>query len=240
MGYCYLLQFVLKAKKRCNRINQNLLKGDSFMKERACGSKAFWLIMLAFLMTFSLVGCSGGEKDVGLKGGFETGSGEPSPSINVAFITEKSRLKVGEDLTVTVCYGSNNGTATIDPSPLAVTAELLMSRGHFRDGIENPKPIGEDVLLQEIADFWAEEYKWRFDAEGKFVGMQETVQIPAEWFIDDIGAFSWALTSLCTFSEDSPEREIRESDSIALYYRIDGENVILYASFHDFVNDVRK
>ena len=176
------------------------------MKERACGSKAFWLIMLAFLMTFSLVGCSGGEKDVGLKGGFETGSGEPSPSINVAFITEKSRLKVGEDLTVTVCYGSNNGTATIDPSPLAVTAELLMSRGHFRDGIENPKPIGEDVLLQEIADFWAEEYKWRFDAEGKFVGMQETVQIPAEWFIDDIGAFSWVVNSLCTFSEDSPER----------------------------------
>lgn len=35
MGYCYLLQFVLKAKKRCNRINQNLLKGGSFMKERS-------------------------------------------------------------------------------------------------------------------------------------------------------------------------------------------------------------
>ena len=115
-----------------------------------------------------------------------------------------------------------------------------MSRGHFRDGIENPKPIVEDILLREIADFGAEEYKWIIEANGKFVGKQETVLIPAEWFIDDIGAFSWVLTSLCTFSEDSPEREIRESDSIALYYRIDGENVILYASFHDFVNDVRK
>ncbi len=210
------------------------------MKERACGSQTFWLILLAVLMTFSLAGC-GGEKDVGLKAGFETALGEPAPPVYVAFTTEKSKLKVSEDLMFTVCYGSNyDYSTTFEPSPLAVTAELFMSRRHFRDGIENPKSMGEDALLQEIADFRAEKYKWRFDAEGKFVGRQETVLTPAEWFTDDIGVFSWALNSLCICSDDSPEREIRESGSIALHYRIDGENVILYASFHDFVNDVRK
>lgn len=195
-----------------------------------------WSIMLAVLMIFSLVGC-GSKEHFGLQAGFTTGSDEPAPPINVAFMTEKSQIKIGEDLVVEVyCQPQNDYTQS---GALKHTAELFVRRGNFHNGVQNPQPTEEDILLRQIADFWSEEYRWEVDAQGKFVGKKEVVIIPAEWFSDEIGAFSWIVLSQVTFSADSPEREIRESGSIALYYRLDGENVILYATFYDFVNDIR-
>ena len=190
------------------------------------------------IMLFSLAACSAEGKDMGLKAGFEKGSGEPAPPIKVEVISEKSRLKVGEDLTVKLCYGSLSSYDRYDPAPVSVTAKIFM--GHSVYGDKSPwggsyaSTLIEQFVLKEIDDFADSMYLWQNKQAS------ETIVIPADWFAGERGGIGWSVTAHIIPSEDSPQEEWSEGGGVALYYRIKGENIILYDTYYNFYNDIRE
>ena len=204
-------------------------------------------LTIAVLLLFSLAACNQSEdEDMGLKVGFGADAGEPASPIKCAFTSEKSRLKIGEDFTIKLYYGEI-GTGydmRFDPPPIAVSAVLKM--GHEIYGAMSPtggsyaSELVEVLTLKEIDDFATPEYLWRSSSEGGWLAATETVVIPANWFVGERGSIGWSVLATIVFPDESPEPEFSEGGGVALYYRIKDENIILYGSYYNFFNDIRK
>ena len=204
------------------------------------------IVILLLFSVASLTACGNGDKNMGLKVGFGADAGEPAPPIKCAYTSEKSKLKVGEDFTIKLYYGAIGAgyDATFDPPPTSVSAVLKMKHEIYgamdSTGGSYASELVEELTLKEIDDFATPEYLWQCSSETGESSATETVVIPANWFVGEKGAIGWSVLATIVFSDESHEPEFSEGGGVALYYRIEGENIILYGSYYNFFNDIRK
>jgi len=207
--------------------------------------KKLALLGIAFIMLFSLAACNPPkeDEDMGLKAGFELDGDKPAPPIRCAFTSEKSKLKVGEDFTIKLSYGTNGGHYDTDPPPTSVSAKIKMARSVYGDlspsgSYANSNELIDEFVLKEIDNFATPEYVWQYSSETGWASATETVVISANWFAGERGAIVWLAFAHVVWPEGFPETE--DNGSVALYYRIEGENIILFDSYYKFFNDIRK
>jgi len=146
-------------------------------------------------------------------------------------------------LTIKLFYGRNGrGYDQYDPPPVSVTAKVYMLHyvyGHIDPyGGSYASELAEEVVLKEIDNFATPEYCWQYSPEKGWFAATETVIVPASWFVGERGAIMWSVSVSITFSESYFNGS--EGGAVELFYRIKGENIILYDSSYNFYNDKRK
>lgn len=200
---------------------------------------------IALLLIFSLAACvKETEEDAGLRAGFETNGDEPAPPILVRFTSDKSRLKVGEDLTIKLYYIPNSNYDTAyDPASISISAKINMGHSIYGDlcpwGGSYSSELIEQFVLKDIENFFDQEYTPKYFSDVGWFSGTETIVIPAEWFAGERGSIGWWLIAHIDFPEDSVQEDFSESGGVALNYRVEGENIILYDSYYKFFNDIR-
>lgn len=166
---------------------------------------------------------------------------DPEPAIQIVAKTDTAVIKVGDALQVSV-YTITGSEIDYQQEivPVNVTATISMSYARVN-------PWFNKETVKEISDGTTKDYTWF----GSYDTMKaEEITIPAEVFtekeatdgktgerfLENEGAIVWFLEVHKEFSSGETEYE---STGIALYYRIVGEDVFLYATQYNFKNDIR-
>lgn len=165
---------------------------------------------------------SGIASDHALKIGFDY----KSSGVQIAVLTDGTKIKVGESLPVSIysVCNSNDGT-----KPSNVTAKIIMSYSRI-----DPENMIETV--KTIDDGTTPGYTWN----GSFEQMESTkVTVPASVFTkadnrtlsqdspDTDGVIVWALEVNKIYPDGSKSME---QDSVALYYKIEDNEIYLKPS----------
>lgn len=167
--------------------------------------------------------------DQTLRIGFDLENDKKINGVKLAVTTEKTKIKVGEDLPISlycVC-GSKEDYIQNGNVPQSVTASVLMSYS----GVE-PDKIVETV--RKIEDATMSDYTWN----GSFEGIKtELVIVPAQTFIksDDSDKLpnksdGVLVLALEVHKEYSNGIGNTDRDSVALYYQIKGDEIYLNPS----------
>lgn len=186
-----------------------------------------------------------------LKGGFDSNGDEPEPPIWVEFTSEESRLKVGDNLTINLYYApqSSYDISTYDPAPISVTAKIIMGHGTYtRELIQKGEHTYsqpeytfeyegiEELVKKEISNFAnLSNYPTASSASVAF----EEIEIPIDWFVGEMGSIAWTIAAELTWADGTGIDSENQGGGVALYYKIEGENIILYSSYYNFFNDIR-
>lgn len=164
--------------------------------------------------------------DQALKIGFGFQKNEPLDGTKIAVMTSKSKVNVGEDLPVSIYIACNSKKGEI---PSRVTARILMSYSRI-----DPNNMIETVKV--IDDGTAVGYTWNSNIEQ--MNSEKTI-VPAAVFtkadkraeIQELtetdGVVVWALEVSKTYPDGSESVEL---DSVALYYKIEDNEVHLKPS----------
>lgn len=169
------------------------------------------------------------------------GEDDPETEIKIVVTTDTTVIKAGDALPVSV-YAMTGSEIDYqqEPVPVNVTATISMSYARV-------DPWFHKEIIKEISDGTSKDYTWY----GSYDTMKaEEITVPAdvftekevtdgktgEKFSENEGAIVWFLEVHKEFSSGETEYE---STGIALYYRIVGEDVFLYATQYDFKNDIR-
>ncbi len=164
-----------------------------------------------------------GEEDQALTVGFDTVN-EPVVGARLAIKTEKQKIALGEDLTISaycVCGTKDDGAS-------AVTAKLLMSYSRI-----DPDNMIQTVKV--IEDGKAEGYTWN----GSFDTVKSVdITVPASVFTkaevkeDEVPPETDGVIvlSLDVNKTDADGGETEEQAGAALYYKIEGDEVYLNVS----------
>lgn len=169
------------------------------------------------------------------------GEDDPETEIKIVVTTDTTVIKAGDALPVSV-YAMTGSEIDYqqEPVPVNVTATISMSYARVN-------PWFNKETVKEIGDGTTKDYTWF----GSYDTMKaEEITIPAEVFtekeatdgktgekfLENEGAIVWFLEVHKEFSSGETKYE---STGIALYYRIVGEDVFLYATQYDFKNDFR-
>jgi hypothetical protein len=189
-----------------------------------------------------------------LKGWFEASNGEPASKSWCAFTSDESRLKVDKCLIAKLFYGTEYDYPADLPSrfrhdgqlPTEVLTEISMAHGIYTRRLPQKGEYTygkseyifeyegiEGVVLKEIHDFGRQNYP-----NAGFISASETVVIPAEWFVGEMGGIVWTLVTYGVWPEGI-DRNNAVGIGVGLYYRTEGEDIILFDSYYNFCNDIR-
>ncbi|MGI6710419.1 MAG: hypothetical protein ACOX4W_03130 [Bacilli bacterium] len=186
-----------------------------------------------------------------LRGGYDDEGVEPAPPIWTEFTSDESRLKVGDNLVIKFYYApqSSYDISTYDPAPISVTAKIITGYGTYTRKLlqkgdytySQPEYTfeyenKEEFVKKEISNF-ANSNNYP-TAGSEFVAFEE-IEIPANWFVGEMGAIGWTVVAKLTWAEEAGIDSINQSGGVSMYYRIEGENIILYSSYYNFSNDIR-
>lgn len=166
---------------------------------------------------------------------------DPEGAVKIAVTTNKAVIKAGEALSVSV-YAMTGSEIDYqqEPVPVNVTAKISMSYARV-------DPWFNKEVIKEISDGTKKDYTWY----GSYDTMKaEEITVPADVFTEkeetdgktgekfsaNEGAIVWFLEVHKEFSNGETDDE---RSGAALYYRIVGEDVFLYATQYDFKNDIR-
>ena len=166
------------------------------------------------------------EKDQALKSGFDFENDRSVNGARIAFMTDRSKINIGEDLPVSiysVCSSKN------DRTPSSVTAKILMSYSRI-----DPQNMNETV--QVIDDGNTSNYVWN----GSFDQMKaDEIVIPAAVFtkaeertvIEGLPESDGIIVLTLEVNKKYPDgSESTEKDGAALYYKIEDDEVYLNPS----------
>lgn len=171
--------------------------------------------------------------------GLPESSGEPAPLIWTRFASDESRIKVGEDLNIKFYYASLCDFISIsDPAPISVSAKIIM--GHSVHGNINQygsysSTLIDEFVLKEIDNF-ADVVN--YPVAGSISTAFEEIVIPADWFVGEKGSIGWSVKAELIWAEETGKESETHGGGVALYYRVEGENIILYNSYYKFYNDI--
>lgn len=166
-------------------------------------------------------------------------NGELAPPIWTAFTSDKSRLKIGEDLTIKLYYGTSKNFPNEDDDvmPIDTFTKIIMGYSVYGNldsyGGGYSSELIEEIVLKEIDDFGSQNYP----AAG-LNSISETITVPANWFVGEKGCIGWSIGMYAIWSKGSEPKNYG-GGGIALYYRIEDENIILFDSYYKFFNDIR-
>lgn len=161
-----------------------------------------------------------------LKIGFDFVENELLNGAKIAVVTDKSKVNLGEDLPVSIYVACNSKEKN---APSRVTARILMSYSRI-----DPNNMIETIKV--IDDGKAAGYTWNNSIEQL---KSEEIVVPATVFTtadkrtqiqgltEADGVVVWALEVNKKYSDGS---EIIEHDSVALYYKIEDNEVYLKPS----------
>lgn len=164
--------------------------------------------------------------DQALKIGFDFEKNEPLNGTRIAVMTGKSKMSVGEDLPVSIYIACSSKD---EKAPSSVTARIFMSYSRI-----DPDNMIETVKV--IDDGTATGYTWNSSIEQ--MKREETV-VPAAVFTkadkraeiqgltETDGVVVWALEVNKQYPDGT---ESMEHDSVALYYKIEDDEVYLKPS----------
>lgn len=227
-----LIERCLNRKKYCPDNTDNSVP---VLRNRAALRRAFPItvsLALIIAISFSIIvtayflkqpvdtGLPGGQ---GLNIGFDFTKDEPVTGVRIAVAADKSKVNVGEDLPVSI-YSICN--AEDEKVPSGVTAKIFMSYSRI-----DPDNMIETVKV--IDDGMSAGYRWNGSAEQM---KSEKITIPAAVFTKaektaavrgltgTDGVIVWALEVNKKYADGS---ESTERDSVALYYRIEDNEVFL-------------
>lgn len=167
-----------------------------------------------------------GQTNPALKIGFDFAENESLNGAKIAVIADKSKVDVGEDLPVSIYVACCSND---EKAPASVSARVLMSYSRI-----DPNNMIETVKV--IDDGTAAGYTWNNSIEQ--LKSEETV-VPATVFTkaekrsgiqgltETDGVVVWALEVNKKYSDGS---ESIEQDSVALYYKIEDNEVYLKPS----------
>jgi len=194
--------------------------------------KVFFMMFL-IVFSFFLIGCKN-ENDSIVDKGLNVDSVEDgclkAPYYVVHCKTQKRFLDIGEDLNVSVSFGTTRDYDALSNVVFkSATAELLMKR---TKQLTDSEEI-DSQTLKIIDDFSLDEYKETFTSEINVVN----VTIPSQWFDNSCDSFVFSLRVTEKFLSDDVETIYDKGAGVALYYRIIGEQIKLYGSFYEFKND---
>ena len=149
-----------------------------------------------------------------------------SSGVQIAVLTDRTKINVGESLPVSIYSVCNSGD---DIAPASITAKIVMSYSRI-----DPENMIETI--KTIDDGTTPGYTWN----GNFEQMETTnITIPASVFTkadnrtltqsssDTDGVIVWGLEVNKTYPDGSKSME---QDSVALYYKIDDNEVYLKPS----------
>ncbi len=216
--------------------------------------KAAKILVILVMSITLLTGCKNVKNDDnGLNCGFD--SGEPLSNYWSGLTSDKTRLKVGENLTIKFYYGTSANLPDDLPYnfqhngilPDNILTEMVIGHGICTKELlqkgeytyKKPEYTYESQFLEEnvykeIPDFTSKNYPL-IGANSAF----ETITIPSDWFFGEMGVIRCSIAIYGAWLE-GVDRENSTGTSKCFYYRIEDDNVILYDSYYKFFNDIRK
>lgn len=183
------------------------------------------VLMIAVALSTIMFAISS-KQPSGLKIGFDFAKNELLDGAKIAVVTDKSKVNVGEDLPVSIYVACcSNG----EKAPSSVSARIIMSYSRI-------DPNNRIETVKEIDNGTAAGYTWNNSIAQ--LKSEETV-VPAAVFTtadkraeiqgltETDGVVVWALEVNKKYPDGS---EIKEQDSVALYYKIEDNEVYLKPS----------
>ena len=164
--------------------------------------KRISVIVLSFIIVstfFCLAGCT----DKGLS--TSTNYGDPAPWFNIGYTSEKSKIKIGEDLTI------NLRVFLIYDSEVSTTVRIALYP------FSNPE---EEKVITDIENFEAE---W-----------QDKVVIPSEWFIEGNDTLMIKAYACYLYEYEGELREDKGEQSIPLHYIVEGNTIKLFDFYYKY------
>ena len=212
------------------------------LMKRGISHKKFLTIVFLILVissTIFIVGCKKNEEpkefvDKALDVTSSAGDGCLPSSLQVVhYKTEKSLIDVGEDLPISISFGTYEEyweykEGTFD----SVTAEFLMEHGKWDEKITNPEDL-DIVVLKKIDDFTLDDYKGTFTSEENTINMI----IPAEMFNYNRGYFIFRIDVIEVLANQK-EFEYHSGAAAGLFYIIDSNKIKIYRDEFEFKKDV--
>lgn len=180
---------------------------------------SFVAILMSCLLLFAFAGCSK-EEDQELYGGFISGD-DPAPPIAVLFRAEKSKIKIGSDLSIKLWYFRSSYDCAYASAD--ITATLTMGNWIYESD-RRTYSLMEERVVRQVNDFAVNPYR------------TESIVIPNEWFVGNQGGISWNVVVSIDFPSDSPLEDTSEGGGSSLYYIKKNDEFILFPSYYEFYN----
>ena len=193
------------------------------------------LIIYVMIISFISIGCTDKNicysMDRGFSIGFDSTLSEPDSDVKIAIKIAKSRITVGENLPIYLYYWSNYSYNEYDPNPLKVTAKISVI-------FDKDNKTERVVTIKKIEDFTLYTYKTVIlnnDEQYK----PETFTLSTDDFIYEEGAIVWGLETHILFPIGSPQEQLIENSSVALYYRVENKYIFFYKNQYEFNNNIK-
>ena len=169
--------------------------------------------------------------DKGFSIGFDSTLSEPESGVKIAIKIAKSRIIVGENLPIYLYYWSNYSYNEYDTNPLKVTAKISVI-------FDKDNKTESVVTIKEIEDFTLYTYKTvvlNNDEQYK----PETFTLSTDDLIYEGGTIVWGLETHILFPIGSPQEQLIENSSVALYYRVENKYIFFYKNQYEFNNNIK-
>lgn len=215
------------------------------------------LMTLLFFSLFIFVGCNINESSIIVNDKTSTGLNktEPNSPIWLSLTSEKSIIKLDENLIIRLYYGTTlnypddflcqfekNGL-----SPDDIYTELVISYGkYYREIIQNDENIYSnseyklesiktgEIIYKNIEKFGAELYPMLgYDSQN------EIINLSSDLFSEKYGFVCCSIRIFPVYS-DEIDKDNGTGNGITLYYIIDDDSVLLYDNFYAFNSDFTK
>ncbi len=160
---------------------------------------------------------------------------DPSAAPPFTLSIDRSQIEFGEDLDVSLSYALNCDYLSLDPPAKSVTANVVMGRAEYDEGLCVPVVL-EQFTLREFENFSG--YVWDFDfPDGGPRVFDDSVTVPAVWLSSPRGRIFWQFTFFVLFPGE--KEESGATFEVALYYRRDDSAITLYQDFPSFRQSFR-
>ena len=210
------------------------------LMKRGISHKKFLTIVfliLVIIFTIFIVGCKKNEEpeefvDKALD--VRSSDGDLFPGLHIVhYKTEKSLIDVGEDLPISISFGTYEEYWRYEEGTFdSVTAEFIMQRGKWDEKITKGEAL-DSVLLKKIDDFTLDDYYGTFTSEENTINMI----IPAEMFDCNCGYIVFALQVIEVLANQKP-LDCYGVAIAGINYLIDSNKIKLYRNTYELKKDV--
>jgi len=164
---------------------------------------------------------------------------EETLPVVMAFISEKSKIKVGDDLMIKLYYGTLVNLPTRENNSTLVDTSVKMFMSQYVYGTLDTSggSYAEELIInniyKEFNDFSTQNYP--VAGYNDIPMIYEIITIKANWFIGERGYIRWAIKTLVIWEEGSEN----SGGFIDLFYRVEGEDILLYSNYYNFFNGIQ-
>ncbi len=143
-------------------------------------------------------------------------------------------MEYGEDIEITVWFRGFESPEASLSEPCKIECELSMRSQVIEEAGGKPE-VDKEIVIKKYENFSTDYYLNYEQDGGKYVGAEETMILPADWFTRQEGVIVVAIDQKVKHEDEAYSDQMGGS-AACLYYVKNQKNIQLYGSYHDYYN----